>query len=239
MNRQIINNLYEFWKQIGKLNNRLVETKKYSAVSMDSSDWPNRIFDLQKDNEVVEEIKALSKKNELPEIITLTKPYDINIDSDFDFMFRQKNMALNLDLVSKHTMQNSKIKRVRTETDSIYFARTASESFGYLVDHNVILEIVKNSKNIRLYTYQEEIECLGCGIVFFDSRNIAGLHMIGTLPRGRGKGIGKSMTEYLLVEAKKNNIKTCVLHASLMGEPIYAKFGFKSFGEIETYRILK
>lgn len=239
MNSQIINNLHEFWKEIGKLNNRLVETKKYSAVSMDSSDWPNRIFDLQKDNEVIEKIKALSKKNELPEIITITKPNDINIDSDFNFVFGQKNMALDLDLVSKHTTQNPKIKRVRTETDSIDFAKTASESFGYLVDHHVIFEIIKNTDRIRLYTYQEENECLGCGIVFFDSKNVAGLHMIGTLPKGRGKGIGKSMTEYLLIEAKRNNIKVCVLHASLMGEPIYTKLGFKAYGEIETYKILK
>ncbi len=239
MNNQIINNLYEIWKHIGKLTNSLIETKNYSAVSMDSSDWPNRIFDLQKDNEVIEEIKKFSKKNLLPEIITITKPNDINIDLGFDFVFGQKNMALDLDLVSKQVSQNSKINRVKTKSDSIDFAKTASESFGYLVDSNVIFEIIEKSDKIRLYTYKEEMECLGCGIVFFDSKNIAGLHMIGTLPKGRGKGIGKSMTEYLLIEAKKNDIKTCVLHASLMGEPIYTKLGFKSYGEIETYKILK
>ncbi len=238
MNSQIINNLFEFWKLIGKLNNKLVETENYSAVSIDDSDWPNRIFDLQKDNEIIEEIKVLSKNNELPELVALAKSKNMN-DSDFDFVFRQRNMALDLGFVSKHARRNSKIKRVKTETDSKDFAKTASESFGYLVDYRVLFKILKSTDRIRLYTYHEEMECLGCGIVFFDSKNIAGLHMIGTLPKGRGKGVGKSMTEYLLKEAKTNNMKTCVLHASLMGEPIYTKLGFKAYGEIETYRILK
>ncbi len=239
MNNKIINNLYEFWKHIGRLNNRLIETEKYSAVSMDGSDWPNRIFNLQNDYEIIERIKKISLKNELPEIITITKPNDLNIDSDFDIVFGQKNMALDLDLFSESVSPNPNIKRVKTENDSIEFANTASKSFGYRVDKNVIFEIVKNSKTVRLFTYQEGKECLGCGIIFFDSNNNAGLHMIGTLPRGRGKGIGKSMSEKLLMEAKENNSKTCVLHASLMGEPIYIKLGFKTYGEIETYRILK
>ena len=63
--------------------------------------------------------------------------------------------------------------------------------------------------------------------------------MIGTLPKGRGKGIGKGITEKLLSEAKENNMNFCVLHASLMGESIYRKLGFASYNKIETYKILK
>ncbi len=63
--------------------------------------------------------------------------------------------------------------------------------------------------------------------------------MIGTLPKGRGKGIGKSMTEILLIEAKENNMNFCVLHASLLGESIYRKLGFEAYKEIETYKILR
>lgn len=62
--------------------------------------------------------------------------------------------------------------------------------------------------------------------------------MIGTLPKSRGKEIGKKMTEHLLMEAKENKSKLCVLHASKVGEPIYTKIGFQKYGEIETYRIL-
>jgi ribosomal protein S18 acetylase RimI-like enzyme len=148
-------------------------------------------------------------------------------------------MALDLELFSNPVNKNPNIKQVTSEDNAKTFAETASKSFGYKVDHQVINEITKNSKNIRLFIYQENNESLGCGIVFFDSNNNAGLHMIGTLPEGRGKGIGKNMTEHLLMEAKDNNAKKCVLHASKMGEPIYIKLGFQKYGEIETYKILK
>ena len=109
MNNQIIENLYELWKHIGKLNNRLIETKNYSAVSMDISDWPNRVFDLQNDYGIIEEIQKLSKENELPEIITLTKPNKLNSNSDYEFVFGQKNMALDLDLISNNVIKNKNI----------------------------------------------------------------------------------------------------------------------------------
>ena len=97
----------------------------------------------------------------------------------------------------------------------------------------------EDSSKVRAFNYLQNNEYLGCGIVFFDSNNNAGLHMIGTTPNGRGKGIGTKMTEKLIWEAKTNKSKNCVLHASIMGENIYKKLGFNSFGELETYLILE
>lgn len=239
MDKQIINNLYELWKHIGNLNNRLIETKNYCAVSMENSDWPNRVFDIENNSKIIEEIQKLSKKNKLPEIITLSKPNKLNSNSGYEFIFRQKNMIIDLSKISINLTDKTNIKRVKTENDSVNFAKTASKAFGYQVDHKIILKLVNNSNITRLFIYQENKKCLGCGIIFFDSNNNAGLHMIGTLPKGRGKGIGKNMTAHLLMEAKKDNINNCVLHASLMGKSIYKKLGFEAFGEIETYKILK
>ncbi len=239
MNNQIINNLYELWEQIGNLTNKLSKTDDYSTVSMDDSDWPNRIFDLKNNTEAFDEIIQLSQEGKLPEIITIAKPNDLRSNSNFEFSFGQKNMALDLKSITNKQSTNPSIKQVETKKDSIDFAKTASESFGYRVDFNVIYKMVNNSETIRLFIYKEKSECLGCGIIFFDSNNNAGLHMIGTLSKGRGKGIGKIMTERLLIEAKKNNMNFCVLHASLMGESIYRKLGFEPYKEIETYKILK
>ncbi|WP_321516577.1 GNAT family N-acetyltransferase [Marinifilum fragile] len=239
MNNQVINNLYELWEQIGNITNRISKTNSYTAVSMVDSDWPNRIFNLENNAETLSEIVQLSRKGNAPEMITIPKPNGLSGNPNLEFVMAQKNMALDLKLFSSAAITNPNIKQVVTEENAISFAETASKSFGYKVDDQVINEIIKNSKNIRLFTYQEDKESLGCGIVFFDSRNNAGLHMIGTLPKGRGKGIGENMTEHLLMEAKENNAKICVLHASKMGEPIYTKLGFKTYGELETYKILK
>jgi len=239
MNEKIISNLHELWNYIGKLTNKLSKTENYSTVSMDDSDWPNRIFDLKNNTEVFKEILLLSQKGNIPEIITVPKPNDLRSNPNFEFVFGQRNMAVDLKSNTNELSASPYIIRVKTKNDAINFAKTASESFGYRVDFNVIYKIVNYSETIRLFIYQETGVCLGCGIIFFDSNNNAGLHMIGTLPKGRGKGIGKSMTEKLLIEAKENNMNYCVLHASLMGESIYRKLGFESYNEIETYKILK
>ncbi len=239
MNTQIINNLYELWEKIGNVTNKLSRTENYTTVSMGDSGWPNRIFNLKNDTESLDEIIELSHEERLPEIITIKKPNDLRDNSQLEFVMEQKNMALDLKLVSTKITINSHIKRVITEKDTINFAETASKSFGYKIDFQVVYKIVKNSESIRLFTYQENDENLGCGIIFFDSNYNAGLHMIGTLPKARGKGIGKSITERLLIEAKQQKVNYCVLHASLMGESIYRKLGFESYGVIETYKILK
>ncbi len=238
MNNQIINNLFELWEQIGNITNKAFKAEDYTSVSMGDSDWPNRIFNIKNDSETITKIVHLSNEGKAPEILTIPKPNEFRGNPNLEFVMAQKNMALDLNLVSKDISSNSNIKQVKTEKDSISFAETASKSFGYKVDFQVIYEIAKNSENTRLYTYQENNKSLGCGIVFFDSNNNAGLHMIGTLPEGRGKGIGKSITEKLLIEAKEQKAAYCVLHASLMGESIYKKLGFKPYGELETYKIL-
>lgn len=239
MNKQIINNLYELWRHVGILTDKLIETSICTAVAINGTDWPRRIFDFENNKDTIDEILKLSRAQKLPEILTIAKPNDLNSSPAFRFLSRQRNMALDLKTVTGEIPVNHNIHRVETEQDSIDFAKTASESFGYHVDHRVVNEIVKGSSIARLFVYRENNDCLGCGIVFFDSNNNAGLHMIGTIPEGRGKGIGRSITERLLFEAKEAGKKFCVLHASVMGEPIYEKLGFIAFGDLETYRIQK
>ena len=71
MNEQIINNLYELWEQIGILTNKLSKTDNYSAVTTGDSDWPNRIFNLKKKPEILEEVLLLSQQEKLPEILLI------------------------------------------------------------------------------------------------------------------------------------------------------------------------
>lgn len=239
MNEQIINNLYEFWSLIGFRLNKLTEADGYKAVSVTDSDWPNRIYSVINKRGVFEKILLLSQQEKLPEFVTLSKPNDYGNNSALELMFRQKNMAVDLKTIKSDFPANENIFQVKTEEDSFDFAKTASEAFGYRVDEKVVSVVSRITEKVQMYIYKNDNECLGCGIVYFDTNNNAGLHMIGTVPKGRGKGIGKYMTEMLLSVSKKNGKDFCVLHASLVGEPIYRKLGFEPFGELETYRILK
>lgn len=237
MNKDILNNLYEFWEYIGKTMNRLVEKDHYKCVSMFDSDWPNRIFSLGKID--MSKIIELSQQKLLPNTITIPQPNSLGDHLHTKLLFKQRNMALDLKKVKKIFKNDTNIKQIRTREDAFKFAKTASAAFGYKVDGHVACSISKDTSKIQLFNYLKHNECLGCGIVFFDSNNNAGLHMIGTMPNARGKGIGNKLTEKLLYVAKSNNNKYCVLNASTMGENIYKELGFVSFRELETYLILE
>ncbi len=239
MNNTIVQNLFEFWKHIGALTDGLIENKAYTAVSMDDSDWPNRIFGIENSPKIVEEVIQLSKANQLPKMITISNTDDFKERADVEFCFAQRNMALDMSLYSADDVVNHNICRVQNEAEAVDFTNTASNAFGYKVDPEVVSIIAKKSNNIKLFIYQEAGECLGCGIVYFDANNNAGLHMIGTIEKGRGKGIGKCMTEWLLHVAKQNNSRYCLLNASAMGEPIYTKLGFMPYGELRNYQVVK
>ena len=237
MYQEITNNLFEFWKHIGDLTQNLTERSDYAFVSTQNSDFPNRIFNLRENNALVSIFKS-EKIEELPNKITVEKPNSLKNNSNVAFAMSQKNMALNMSNYQETPFMDNKIRRVISEQDAITFAKTASNSFGYNVNSNIIFTLAKKSTKTQLFLFQDNEKSLGCGIVFLDSQNNAGLHMIGTLPEGRGQGVGSNITKKLLQVGKSYNANYAVLNASAMGEPIYKKLGFQTFGEIETYKLI-
>ena len=239
MNKGILDNLYEFWTYIGKKTGGLIENDNYKSVSMVDSDWPSRVFSIATGKDILSDVIDLIQGKLLPNIVAVPKPSGLENHSHSKLLLVQRNMALNLKTVERSFKTNVNIRQVLTKEDALFFAKIASKAFGYEVDGNIIYLLSEDSSKVRMFRYLQDNECLGCGIVFFDSNNNAGLHMIGTIPNGRGKGIGSKMTESLLGEAKANKSDNCVLHASKMGENIYKNFGFVPFGELETYLILE
>ncbi|NME70757.1 GNAT family N-acetyltransferase [Flammeovirga aprica] len=240
MNSQIVNNLYELWNCIGKLTKTISVNENYTSVTVEGSDWPYRVFDINPIDFALtlDEVIAKSQKKVLPQVITIDQPQLITPNEDLQFLMSQKNMALDMKDFSIEYKNNKNIIPVKTTTDAHHFADVASKSFGYRVDGEIINTIIQHEK-IKAFLFQENNQSLGCGMLFVDASNNAGFHMIGTVPEGRGKGIGKHITERLLIEAEKHGCPNCVLHASAMGEPIYKKYGFEVFGELATCRVMQ
>ena len=238
MNDVIKKNLFEFWDYIGRKNNIYIESSNYKAVCVKDSDWPNRIYAVEDKTEIYEEIINLSNKSLLPNIITLDNHSDFLNFSKIQPRLTLVNMSLDLNNYDSEITYNANIYQIESKSDAFDFAIIATESFGYKVDGMIVYNLCKDSSQSKLFIYKEINEILGCGLVFFDKNNVAGFHMIGTIPKGRGKGLGKSITEKLISEALIHNSKYCVLNASKMGEQIYMKLGFTAFGKLENYSIL-
>ena len=236
MTEKIKRNLFEFWDTIGGINDSLTETENYSVVHNKNSDWPNRIYKITDETNVLEQIISSIESDRIPPVITIDENSNLNNHITPKLEFTQTNMALETSSLTKKLFDDENMQRVISKTDCAEFAHTATLSFGYKVDSLIIGKIIKSGQ-IKIFNYKEKQECLGCGIIFFDSNNIAGLHMIGTIPKSRNMGVGKKITEFLLSQVIESKIKTCVLHASEAGEHIYRNYGFEGYGNLKTYII--
>ncbi len=70
---------------------------------------------------------------------------------------------------------------------------------------------------------------------YYLGAGVCGLYFVGTLPEARNKGIGFSITQKPLLDAKKMGYKAGILQASVMGRPIYLRLGFKEYGTMGSY----
>lgn len=65
----------------------------------------------------------------------------------------------------------------------------------------------------------------------------AGIYLVATVTKERGKGYGTALIEFCIKIAEKQNVDFIHLQATQQGEPIYHKLGFKDYGKIEFFNL--
>lgn len=235
----IVENLFCFWELVGRCSKTLQEEQNYSFINLSQSDWPCRIFRLPQNIgvEFVATMVTKMRTGELPHRITLPE-YDVAIplleDASLVQVLLQKGMAIQLNDAQLQEPTNIEFIQVKTQVDAARFAMVASAAFGYWVAPTMIGSLVGQSSVVMLLGLVGGSETC-CGLAFFDSSGHAGLHMIGTMPEYRGRGFAGIITQRLMAECQQREASLCVLHASLAGEPVYARLGFETYGNIVTY----
>lgn len=241
--QSIINNLYEFWHYVGIKSGKLITKESFESIMLSDSDWPKKIFKLKAGAEtLINEIAGDIKLQKLPNAIVFTETAAQDFterltEEGFYPSIKQQGMIIKLsDFQRTDGEGNCKFSLVKNKNEADRFATIASQSFKYKVDGAILLSFVE-SKNVKLFIGWYENVPAFCGLIFYDESNLAGLHMIGTLPQFRGKGLATIMTNKLLEECIKDGKGYCVLHASAAGEPIYSRLGFERVKEIITYSL--
>ncbi len=237
MDIEIVKNLTEYWEFVGNEHGLLIDHGLYRSISIAGSTWPHRLFSVDTGNGVLKEIIERCTNGEIPNIIMVHRPNALEESRHLELMFSQLNMALAVSTLTKMSYTDPGIQMVTNNSLVNEFAQVATESFGNAISADILAPLIQYPEKVQLYIYEEGDTTLGCGALFIDSNNNAGFHTIGTVPAARGKGIAKKITEHLIQVALDKNVRSCVLHASPMGKNIYAQLGFKSYGEIATYRI--
>ena len=76
---------------------------------------------------------------------------------------------------------------------------------------------------------------VGAGSVVVSDRTVAGLYNIAVREPARGRGVGRAITVELMRIGAAHGCTESILHASAIGEPVYARLGFRTVGQLVQY----
>jgi ribosomal protein S18 acetylase RimI-like enzyme len=62
---------------------------------------------------------------------------------------------------------------------------------------------------------------------------VMALYGIGSLPWARGRGVGRAITLYACIEARRRGYRVATLHATPMGLSVYERLGFTANGQMQ------
>ncbi|MBB6502075.1 GNAT family N-acetyltransferase [Pedobacter cryoconitis] len=245
--KTIINNLFEFWNFVGNSSQTILFNPDFNAVIPGESDWPKRVFNLgngtDPEGSIFKDLSVQIRENKLPDMLTLTASMGSHYKEELTeagFKPKLKQLGMIIDLAEiKFPEVTAEIdfRAVENAGDADCFASIASQSFKYKVDGRIVASLLHQENSPGLFIGYETDRPVACGLIFYDQYGFAGLHMIGTLPEFRGRGMAAGVTVHLLKECIKAHRKYCVLHASAAGERIYSKLGFRPVEEINTYSL--
>ena len=93
-----------------------------------------------------------------------------------------------------------------------------------------ILESAYDDDSFRLYITED-----ACVLGINDTDGDAGVFFVATLPEARGRGLASRLLTAALVEARDRGCDISTLQATKIGEPVYARVGYRRFGAIEMW----
>lgn len=257
MNRKLlkknINNLTCLWQIMG------AQTPVFAAGSNDifaSSRWPNRCW-LDAFSSGERALFFAQHLNALPAHI-MVPVWGINAENDnlleaalqakgFLPVLMQTGMYLNLADSNHNTACAQEIHNVETPAQIAEWTHIASTSFGYDIDEPVIATLPKQPDIELLLVHDIENKIAPAAEKFDQPQGIAtalllttgdtlGVHMVGVLPNGRGRGIAMQLMQAIIGKAKQQGCKTITLQASKAGEGIYRKLGFQAHFAMRCFK---
>ncbi|MEJ2759119.1 MAG: hypothetical protein P8046_11615 [Anaerolineales bacterium] len=138
------------------------------------------------------------------------------------------------------TPENFTLLKVEDRKMQAQWGRTAAFGFGFSEREAAAmaaLEEAMDDETIqsqpRYLGYLDDQPVATSALVY--SSGLAGIYAVTTLSEARGKGIGRWMTVYPLLQARQRGYRIGILQASAMGYPIYRKIGFKELFKYQQY----
>ena len=128
------------------------------------------------------------------------------------------------------------IETVRDEQRLCRYQEVAAEGFGMPID------FVKQLMGPRLLDvpgFESYLGIMGGEAVatssLYTGGGIAGVYNVATLASHRRRGIGEAMTWHSVSRSRELGCSVATLQASVMGQPVYARMGFRAVAPYRTF----
>lgn len=156
----------------------------------------------------------------------------------------QANTAMTLDLTASALLDEAPPPGVTLEpmTDANVDELSLTMLDGFAMPHELAeaykgLLTARTTDRVSLHNVLARLhgEPVGAGSVVVTDNEIAGLYNIAVRDEARGRGVGRAVTIELMRIGAERGCSQSILHATPMGEPVYAKVGYRPAGEIKLY----
>jgi hypothetical protein len=249
MQYAIEDSLVDYLQIIANNGNRpFVLNDKIGWVKTLPTAWSNYIFyanfkEEQIDNEI-EQICAKMKEGELPcDWIVGPRSCPLNLSEYLEKhnLKKQYSMAgMAIDLPSLKTKialpDNIQIEIVDTKDKLELWAAVVSKALWKGEPFEACLfEDLIHDPNFEFYLAFHKNEAVASSMLILSS-GVAEINMVSTIKNYEKRGIGSAMTLTPLLVARERGYKFGVLQASVPGEPVYLKIGFKEYCRFNVYR---
>jgi len=126
------------------------------------------------------------------------------------------------------------IRKATDDATLADFVSVSAESFGIPIEEARTTFPTYGRPNVHYWIGYCEGKPVACSnmLVLGD---IASINIIGTLEADRGRGFGAAITQAAVNGGADAGCKVAVLQASELGQPVYARMGFKTVATYKTY----
>jgi len=126
------------------------------------------------------------------------------------------------------------VREVDTDPEALRVATSISMRTNGFPEHAVepmllAVERMPDRRSLRNFLLFDDGQPVAASSLLLGA-GVAGLYNVGTLESHRGRGLGSAVSIAAMKAARDLGMRVGVLQASAMGEPVYRRIGFETYG---------
>lgn len=232
-----IHNLVSLWKAVTAPRSTYFEQESWGYCYVSGSHWPNKLWTGADLNEsMLQEMVAVIQDSKDPLAFSyFDNLNNKNLDSTLQdyFMPASIQYGMSLDLTQPYE-ENTELeyRQVANEQDAAIWSKNFEQAFGYEISSEIVFNNRIKISFINIYTGQQAVGTM----MLYTTGEVLGIHGLGVVPEGRGKGVAKAAMHYALNQGYQQDVKLVTLQASEMAKSMYEKLGFSTQFIMRNYK---